>query len=566
MASCCTIVVGVLAVLLALFFARTSGPINYLVRRATSIEIVHGVHLPYTTPQAEVMAAIFNFNVYTAHTVVKGGVTKENKLPEEIIGKSKSSTDDIFEHMQKVVTKNLLKECKHDPDLVPDYLYFGNKKFSKSLPLFLKESPFFTWLLTAGKEGGQEGGESYLQLQAYDEDDPEKDLGTFYSSFAHNIYGKHRLFNIRLNVDMEITRMAYYDKEAKKTVVIDEKDWDYYASAALFNTKLFGQSVHTIIHVFHYILTSAIVSATEHDISLSTWASPYPKNIPVKYVEVAALLIRPEISWLFDSLFDAFVVPETNWAVTGSESMTAAVQKDLFEIFTIWGKCKTAEDFIDKFLLRDLYSSPNGKELAEKAGILKEFKKIAANIGPYAKDLTEAMKKDDPKAFETAEEVLEKYIKHTGDAEMEVSKISHFIELMSVSGIMHGSTLSHTRTSLIPEVMRWKNDYKEEWDDLTWKMINIGIGTISGAEPGRHVFMSKDSDSDGSPIKDWDTSKIAKNTLAVMEEYDAKVEKIKEANKAALLKDPRFREYGWILTDWCPDGFDAKQMTITTYI
>ena len=60
--------------------------------------------------------------------------------------------------------------------------------------------------------------------------------------------------------------------------------------------------------------------------------------------------------------------------------------------------------------------------------------------------------------------------------------------------------------------------------------------------------------------------KIAKNTIAVMEEYDAKVEKIKEANKAALLKDPRFREYGWILSDWCPDGFDAKQMTITTYI
>ena len=144
----------------------------------------------------------------------------------------------------------------------------------------------------------------------------------------------------------------------------------------------------------------------------------------------------------------------------------------MFDIFTIWGKCKTAEDFIDKFLIWDLYSSPNGKELAEKAGILKEFKKIAANIGPYAKDLTEAMKKDDPKAFETAEDEFKKYIKHTGDAELEYEKISHFIELMSVSGIMHGSTLSHTRmhTSLVPQVMRWQSDYIDEWDYLGYDL------------------------------------------------------------------------------------------------
>lgn len=562
MASCCTIFLGVLAVLFALFFARTSGPLNYLVRRATSIEVVHGVHLPYYTPQAEAMAAIFNFNLYTASSVIKGGVTKANKLTKDIVGKSKSETDAVFEHMQKVVTRNLLKECKHDPDLVPGYLYFGNKKFSKILPLFLKESPFFTIWLTAGEEGG----ESYLQLQAYDEDDPEKDLGTFYSSFAQNSFGKYRLFNIRFNVDMEITRLAYYDKEAKKTVVTEEKDWDYWASAALFSTKLNGQSVHTVIHVLHYILTSAMASATQHDVSLSTWASPYPKNIPVKYVEVGALLIRPKISFPLDGIVDKFILPSSNWAVTGPESLTAASHKNLFDIYTIWGKCKTAQDFINNFLLRDLYASPNGKELAAKAGILKEFQKIAVNIGPYARDLTAAMKKDNPEAFARTEREFKTYIEHTGDANMEHATISHFIELMSVTGIMHGSTLSHTRTSLVPEVMRWKNDNLDTWDYYTWKMINIEVGTISGAEPGRHVFMSKDSDDDGSLVKDWDTTKISKNTIAVMEEYDAKVEKIKEANKAALLKDPRFREYGWILTDWCPDGFDSKQMTLTTYI
>jgi len=52
-----------------------------------------------------------------------------------------------------------------------------------------------------------------------------------------------------------------------------------------------------------------------------------------------------------------------------------------------------------------------------------------------------------------------------------------------------------------------------------------------------------------------------------MKKYDNKVNKQKEKNKEKLLANPEYlREYGWILTDWCPDGFDGKQMTITTYI
>lgn len=547
------------ALLLALLLAPKIGPINYVLRRFSSIEVLHGVHLPYYSyPQTKALMNVFNLNFYTNYQVVKGVVTRNERLPSHIVNKSKTSTDAYFEHTQQMMVQNVIKECKYQPDPVPGYLYFGNKKFSKILSLLLKENPFFANFLTAGEDDG----ERYLQLQAFDEDAPEKDLGTFFSLFAKKIYGKYRLFNVQFNADMEITRLVYYDKEAEKTVVTLKKDWDYWASAVVYEIKLFSGAVHSTIHVLHYILTIAMEEATKHDVSLSTWASPYPKNIPMKYVQVSALLIRPEVNFFFDSLLKLFV-HESSWAATSSQSLTAAIQKDLFDIFTIWGKCKTAQDFIDKFLLRDLYSSPNGKELAEKAGILKEFKKIVDNVGPYAKDLTEAMKKDGSKAFETAEIEFKKFIQDTGDANLEYEKISHFVELMSVTGIMHGSTLSYTRAAAIPEVMRWKNDYIDVWDKLTLLMCNAELGTISGAEHGRHVFMSKNPDSIS---RDWQTEKIAEHTIAVMREYDDKVEKIKEANKAALLKNPLMREYGWILTDWCPDSFDGKQLTITTYI
>ena len=145
----------------------------------------------------------------------------------------------------------------------------------------------------------------------------------------------------------------------------------------------------------------------------------------------------------------------------------------MFDIFTIWGKCKTAEDFIDKFLIWDLYSSPNGKELAEKAGILKEFKKLLSTSARtqriYRSD--EERRQDDPKAFETAEDEFKKYIKHmhTGDAELEYEKISHFIELISdVSQRNHAR--KHTHPSLVPQVMRWQSDYIDEWDYLGYDL------------------------------------------------------------------------------------------------
>ncbi len=53
----------------------------------------------------------------------------------------------------------------------------------------------------------------------------------------------------------------------------------------------------------------------------------------------------------------------------------------------------------------------------------------------------------------------------------------------------------------------------------------------------------------------------------MLQEFDAKAAKLKKDYYEQLMKDEDlFSEHGWILSDFCPDGIDGKQLTITTYI
>eukprot|EP00957_Ditylum_brightwellii_P024577 1856007-Ditylum_brightwellii.AAC.1 len=53
----------------------------------------------------------------------------------------------------------------------------------------------------------------------------------------------------------------------------------------------------------------------------------------------------------------------------------------------------------------------------------------------------------------------------------------------------------------------------------------------------------------------------------VLEPYETMANELKEAYKNKIMEDTdKFNDYGWILSDFCPDGFDGKQLTVATYI
>ena len=301
-------------------------------------------------------------------------------------------------------------------------------------------------------------------------------------------------------------------------------------------------------------MCAGITLSTEesHDASIEAWGAIYDDNIAIKYYEVAGLL--------FESNFGN----NDNKVLTGKDGIggTVEVMAPLRELLCLWGSFKTADDFMKKFLLKDIYdTAKNPEDLIDSSNILTEFRKQVDLVEPYATELTEAMKADNPDGLKDAEDFLTKFMSDTGEGVSSIDSISSWVQLMSCTGIMHGSTLSYSRMTLIPEIWRWIDISTDTFSESEIDIMSPIIATIQGMCVDRHVFTSEVTHG-----TKWDTSNISPKLKAVMEKYNQKSEDLKTLLKDELLTRPDFNEYGWILTDQCPDGFDGKQLTIATYI
>ena len=128
---------------------------------------------------------------------------------------------------------------------------------------------------------------------------------------------------------------------------------------------------------------------------------------------------------------------------------------------------------------------------------------------------------------------------------------------MAVTGIVHGATLSYTRLFADADILRWRSS-SDTWSISDALMHLNLIGTMSGVDEHRHV-MTSSTDVVG---EEYD-----EKLQTVLEAYDQKASDLKEAYKNKIMENTdEFNNYGWILSDYCPDGFDGKQLTVTTYI
>ena len=181
--------------------------------------------------------------------------------------------------------------------------------------------------------------------------------------------------------------------------------------------------------------------------------------------------------------------------VAGKDGFGASpvIKKDMRDILCSWGRCKTAQDFMDTSLLSDLKATCGGdyEKVIEEANILTEFRKHIDSVQPFADDLANAMRGNDKEAFDDAEALLTKFMSETGAGVSEINSISSWVQLMSCTGIMHGSTISYTRLLGVPEINHWRSINQETDEELNLALIQNMLATVAGMTLDRHVFTSE---------------------------------------------------------------------------
>lgn len=468
------------------------------------------------------------------------------------LGKQKEPWSEEFVNLHKLFVDDVIRVNKEKRVPIDGYLSFGNQEHTKILSKLCQTNPFFASALTVSDDG------NFLELNAYSEL-PKSDSDPKYLAIARELTDASHRINLRFNMDMTINQITTY--ESGEAVIVLEEEWDYYASGVCYNMVYYASCIHTIIHTFHYYMTIGISESTRHDKSLKAWADPYDDNIEYKQEQVGANLVPSNVET--DKTDQMTITGENGFG--GSLEVMAPLRRYL----STWGACKTADEFTTKFLLSDLYATcttKNPKKVIKNANILSEYMKHSDNIQPFARDLTRAMKRGffpQRRSFKTAENNLRDFMKGCGEDVFSIDGISSWVQLMSCTGIIHGSTLSYSRMLLTPEVIRWRDIKASTYDGNDVTLMATLATTLQGMYEDRHTFSGSIK---GGPTDGWNTSPICKKVKKVLTKYDKKANILKESYEKKIQKRDDFKEFGWILTDHCTDGFDGKQHTMTTYL
>jgi len=364
--------------------------------------------------------------------------------------------------------------------------------------------------------------------------------------------------NMKFNSDMEITRIRVYDKGSG--ILIDRisrcksnEDAEYWASAAIYSLVTYAQCVHATIHVLHYILTGALDYSSQGFDAMNQWAQAYSTHIPFKYRQVGNLLFVP------DDVDDPSKKDASVLTGPLGLGLTGVTARPIYqELLNSW-----VENPSDWFGVLSEISPDEMK----KSGVLTEFYKHHDLVPDFAADVAGALRDIDQDKYAVAEERLKDYIKQCGLESSNIATLEDWIKIMSVSGITHGSTISYSRTFATPEILRWRNIASNNWDKDDASSAGSIIATLCGMDEHRHVMMN-DTDKKplgltGGPGED----KYADKLQDVLDEYAEKASELKQTYQEKIMEDKEeFNEFGWILSDFCTDGFDGKQLTITTYI
>jgi len=157
-------------------------------------------------------------------------------------------------------------------------------------------------------------------------------------------------------------------------------------------------------------------------------------------------------------------------------------------------------------------------------------------------------------AASETDSALKSFFADCGHGVFAIDGLQQWLELMSVTGMLHGCTLSLTRLTFTEANLWQMAPNTDKFNPEILKNIVTGFGTLVGLVEDREVF------TDVGLAADIELKNVVQKHLE-------KSEGLKKAYKASIdMRGEQFKKWGWILTDYFPDLFDAKQLTITTYV
>lgn len=233
-----------------------------------------------------------------------------------------------------------------------------------------------------------------------------------------------------------------------------------------------------------------------------------------------------------------------NYGYNATKSVGQALLKDTLNSF---GQSPSANNFFSSFF------QLSRKEM-EDADVLTEFFKHFDLIQGFSQEASDALKEIDSSKFRSVQSALvHKLKKDCGEFESNIQNFEEFLQLLSVTSLIHGSTRTLARYFGTYSVMRWNSPNHDKWtaSDATL------MGSLSPGGPiheDRHLMSIA-----------REAGQFPRELSSVLEYYDSNSTQLKLKYQKEIRQDPAFDKLGFLLTDYCIGGLDGKQVTSCTY-
>merc|ERR1711879_279465 len=210
-------------------------------------------------------------------------------------------------------------------------------------------------------------------------------------------------------------------------------------------------------------------------------------------------------------------------------------------------------DFVEKFLFAPAFGE-QGKALASADVWVPQFRAQSDLVPSFAFDVAGHMQADADYGLAELDAAIGDFFADCGPGVFAITSLKQWLELMSVTGLLHGCTLSLTRVTFT-EANLWQMALNsDKFTPYIIEQMGTAFGTLVGLDDDREVFTDNGLEADP----------VLKN---IVRRHLEKSNMLKKVYADSLDKTGQeFKTWGWILTDYFPDLFDAKQLTITTYV
>jgi len=448
-----------------------------------------------------------------------------------LIGKPKSEPRvfDDFHHF-------FASSIRHKHLLPRGYKFFGDGNHKEILRYLLRYNAFFMPAVTVSRD---QDGRRLFSIKTLD-----PDYQTWYSRVVTAYDPTFPRVNVTLDADsLDLLSYEVFVNGEDRTENLDEAHVLRYLLVLLC---YFAEVVHALVHIFDVIMVTALLHATQHDDVQSMWAQQFADNMNLQYLDAKMLLFSSDGN---TNSFGFYSTP----------SILRPIAKDLL---THWLHLHRAADVIRSFLFSGIQSTCSTEEMQDildSGTLLAEWRKHAELLPDYYKDLKFSFNRRRQYTVEVTDDRLKLYMLSIGDHISTIYTLQSCVELMGAFALLHGNTLSMTRLLMTPSIFRYLGSAKHsrEFTEADTVILQNLLRTVMYLETGRYFFSN-------SLLNTPATYPLLRS---IVNKYDGIISSTKMDYYLKLTENEKeLRDYGWIMTDYCPDGVDGKQITLSSYV